>query len=133
MTRRTRLVARLAPALAAAALVACGDSSPVAVVGTADTSLIGTWKGGIMRSIDDTPTDFTIILKVDSTGAVLLPNLDTACAVVGPWTVSDGRLTLATRTCDGVAVTFTAPVATGHLSGTWSSGTVTGTFQVAKL
>jgi hypothetical protein len=133
MARRIRLATRLAPALAAAALVACGDSTTAPTIGEpTDPSLIGTWKGGIMRSIDDTPSSLTMILKVDSTASVLLPNFDPACSVAGPWTVSNGRLTVTMQTCTAVPITFTAPVATGRLSGTWSAGTTAGTFQVTK-
>jgi hypothetical protein len=126
-----RALATAVVALSLAVTVACRGDSPTAVFKT-DTSLVGTWTGGIMRSIDDTPVNFSMILKADSTASVQLPNFDPACAVAGPWTVSSGRLTVSSRDCRGMRVTFTAPVSGAHLTGTWSADAVTGTFQLTR-
>jgi hypothetical protein len=132
----TPIARALTTAVIAAALLtqaACGDSSPTAVI-PPDASLVGTWNGGIMRSIDDTPVTFTLTLKADSTGSAVPQGANPDCAAVGPWTVSNGRFTLSSRDCNGSSATFTAPVTVGvsRMSGTWSTATLNGTFDVTK-
>jgi hypothetical protein len=47
--------------------------------------------------------------------------------------VSGAQFTASGRDCNGVIVTFAAPVAPLHLTGTWTAGSGrAGTFTVAK-
>ncbi|AHG93789.1 hypothetical protein J421_6254 (plasmid) [Gemmatirosa kalamazoonensis] len=124
------VVAALAATVATTS--ACRDDAPTTVF-PSDASLVGTWTGGIMRSIDDVAVNFSMVLKADSTASVVVQNSNPNCPATGPWTVSNGRLTVSTHGCNGIGATFTAPVTVGRMTGTWSADTKeSGTFAVTK-
>jgi hypothetical protein len=129
---RTLPLRAVALLTALATAVACHDSEPTIVATPTDNSLIGTWKGTVTASADNTTGAFILTLKADSTGSALTPAANPNCPTTGPWTVVQDRLSMSTRDCIGTAVSFSASLRGAHLIGTWSAGQDAGTFDVTK-
>lgn len=137
--RRRATRQAIAHVLAVATVVACGGSTAPNIIETppVDTStLVGTWAGtldGGTAANSYGSSGFTMTLKADSTFAGKADNPRYCDLTATTWRVSAGQFSASGRDCDGVIVTFAAPVAPLRLTGTWtaSSGRA-GTFTLAK-
>ena len=125
-------------ASAIAMLFGCGGSGATAVTERiVDTStLVGTWNGSLDGGEGPNsygPSAFTLTLKVDSTFTGKAENPKYCDLTNATWRVTGASFTASGRDCDGVIVTFAAPVSPLRLTGTWtaSSGR-SGAFSVAK-
>ena len=141
-TRRTfarglAIVTLAAPLLA---LVACGGTTAPADEGTRppiDTStLVGTWSGSLDGGSAPNsygPSRLTLVLLADSTFTGVADNPLYCSLTNTAWTVSGAQFTATGRDCDGIIVTFKAPVAPLRLNGTWTATSGRGgTFTVGK-
>lgn len=121
------------------ALAACGGSDPTRTLDTPPidtTTLVGTWIGtldGGTAANSYGASGITIALKADSTFTAKATNPLYCDLGDTRWRVSAAQFSATGRDCDGVVVTFAAPVGAVRLTGTWtaSSGRA-GTFTVAK-
>jgi hypothetical protein len=119
-------------------LPGCGGAGATAVTDrVVDTStLVGTWNGSLDGGESPNsygPSAFTMTLKADSTFIGKAENPKYCDLTNTTWRVSGANFTASGRDCDGVVVTFAAPVSPLRLTGTWtaSSGR-TGGFTLAK-
>lgn len=94
------------------------------------------WAGTVDGGNDPNSYGFartTTILKADSTFSGSADNAN-YCAVTGSWTVSGAQYGATARDCDGIIITFTAPLSKTRLTGTWTATSGrTGNFTMAKL
>ncbi|GLC25734.1 hypothetical protein [Roseisolibacter agri] len=126
-------------ALTAVTLAACGGSEPTRTIDTPPidtTTLVGTWIGtldGGSAANSYGSSGITIVLRADSTLTAKATNPLYCDLSDTRWRVTGTQFTANGRDCDGVVVTFAAPVGTVRLTGTWtaSSGRA-GTFTIAK-
>lgn len=121
------------------ALSGCGgssstDASPAKPVDT--STLAGMWAGSVNG--DGAPGNYgystTLTeLRADST-LTLTAASQLYGSVSGVWTVGAGKWGATGRDRDNVLITFTAPLSSITLAGTWTASSgKTGTFTMAKL
>jgi len=121
------------------ALSGCGgsgstDASPSKPVDT--STLAGTWAGSVNG--DGAPGSYgysTTLseLRADSTLTITAAS-QLYGSVTGVWTVGAGKWVSTGRDRDDVRITFTAPLSSVTLTGTWTASSgKTGTFTMAKL
>ena len=128
----------LARAFTIVMLSGCGGAGATAVIEkVVDTStMVGTWNGSLDGGESPNsygPSAFTMTLKADSTFTGKAENPKYCDLKDTMWRVSGADFTASGRDCDGVVVTFAAPVSPLRLTGTWtaSSGRAGG-FTLAK-
>ena len=108
---------------------ACDDSDHPTAVITADTELVGLWKGDVSGPYGGSV--LTLRLRADSTMSADNENPNYR-RFDGVWTVRNDCFIATGSPSEGVVVTLVANAPFVRLRGTWTSNRSSGTFDLAK-
>lgn len=135
MEWKTNSISKIPFLLIAIMCMTCSSSDDGAIEepqsGEIDQALVGTWIG----TIDGGLGEAEIVIDLKSDGTMSGEGADSPyCPLNAKWEVKESSfIAKGNDTCDGTAVTLTAPYSQTELKGRWnaSSGN-TGTFSVKK-